>query len=187
MRQKLRVLGVTEDTSFVVAGGRLAFYNLMDSLASVGNDVTVLSCTGATEDLVDTRRLNSIRLRVSPSRIVGPITFLAKLFLLLPKRLLTCDVLVVNSGYPLPEAVALAKVTGKKVVVLQHDAHNLETVEKFAASTSRKYMAIVRWMLMYPPLRLVDGILCVTDSTRRGVMSLGVTTRAFVIGNTIKE
>ncbi|PSN84146.1 hypothetical protein B9Q01_02110 [Candidatus Marsarchaeota G1 archaeon OSP_D] len=161
---KLSILGVTEDTMFV-AGGRLAFFQLMRSLSFVGNFVIVVTNTGASSAQVNITPARMVRLSVPQKRFVAPAFFILKLFTLLPKLIPLTQVVLVNSGYTLPIVVVFAKVFRKKVVVLQHDALSLEYSLRLATSRSRKLTTIIRWISLYPPLKLVDGIISVSNET----------------------
>jgi hypothetical protein len=178
-------LGVTEDTRFL-AGGRLAFIKLMKALAYVGHDVLIVSSTGATQKVVDPQPASIIRLRMTHYRIIGPLVFLARLLHHLPPLISKADVVVVNSGYTVYPVTLLAKIMSRKVVVLQHDAHNLDYLQTLASTPSRRYTAILRWILSYTPLRMVDGVLCISDNTVRGLRSMGFKTKAFTVGNVVE-
>lgn len=178
------MLGVTEDTRFI-AGGRLAFLKLMKALALAGNTVTVLSNTGAASKEFDARPAQVIVLNTKQRRIIGPVTYLLKLWFTLPKRIVKSRIVLVNSGYTVVFVLLLCKLMRRRVVVLQHDAHNLSYLQSLASSTSRQYTAMVRWILIYPPLKMVDGILCISGTTSTRLRTMGFTKPSFIVGNVV--
>lgn len=179
----MRILGITEDISYV-AGGRLAFLKLMKALALRGNEALVISSSGATEvynpSPVTIRRLGTAR-----ASIVGLLIFYARLLFNLPGNAIRSNVIVVNSGYTLPIVLTIAKLLRKPVVVLQHDALSLDYLQSTTSSNVRQFLAIVRWILIYPPLRLADGILCISSKTLVDLRRMGITNSAQVIGNVV--
>ncbi|MCL5788189.1 MAG: glycosyltransferase [Candidatus Marsarchaeota archaeon] len=183
--RKIRVLGVTEDTRYL-AGGRLAFFKLMQAVASAGAEVNVVSSFGATQSHFTQSDPPTLRVSVPRRRIIGPLVFFLRLLIVLPGMLATSDVVVVNSGYTVPVTVVLAKLMGKKVVVLQHDAHRVEFLQRMASTPSRRVTAVFRWIMSYPPLRIVDAVLCISETTRLGLLSMGIATKSRVIGNVVE-
>lgn len=183
--RRLNVLGVSEDSRFV-AGGRLAFLKLMKALALVGNHVVVLTSSGATQNVVDPEPARVLRLTTIHARIIGPLMFLVKLFFVLPPYLARSNIVVVNSGYTVYLAVLLAKIMGRKVVVLQHDAHSLDYLQRLASSWSRRYTAIARWILSYTPLKLVDGVLCISETTMKRLRLMGFELASYKVGNVVE-
>lgn len=183
--RRLNVLGVTEDSKFL-AGGRLAFIKLMKALAVAGNNVVVLANAGATQGVVDPRPAHVLRLTSNQTRILGVFVFLVKLFFALPRRLMGCDIVVVNSGYTLHLVVFLSKIIGRKVVVFQHDANSLDYMQRLASTRSRRYTTVARWILMYTPLRAVDGVLCISDTTGTRLRSMGFNLPSYKVGNVVE-
>ncbi|MEM3711537.1 MAG: glycosyltransferase [Thermoprotei archaeon] len=177
-------MGVTEDTRFL-AGGRLAFIKLMKALAYAGNRVVVISSNGATEGLVDPAPARIDRIRIPRARIIGPVTFVLTLFFRLPKRILRSEIILVNSGYTLIMVVMLSKFLRRKVVVLQHDVLGLDYLQLIASSKFGKYTAILRWMASYTPLKIVDGVFCISSTTMERLRKMGYSGPAYVIGNVV--
>ncbi|MEM3670939.1 MAG: glycosyltransferase [Thermoprotei archaeon] len=184
VRRPFRIIGVTEDTRYL-AGGRLAFLKMMDATCSPDFHVTIFCSEGATQAHFSPRRASCIRIKASHRRIIGPILFFVKLFFKMTPTVAGSDVVVVNSGYTVPLVLFTSKVLRKKVVVLQHDADTMTFLQKMASSRSRRLTAIVRWMMSYPPLLLVDGVLCISETTRNGLAKMGILPKTFVVGNVV--
>lgn len=180
------MLGVTEDTRFI-AGGRLAFLKLMKALALVGNNVTVLSNIGASTKEFDAKPAVVVGLNTNQRRIIGPVAYLLKLWFALPKHIIRSRIIIVNSGYTVVLVLLLCKLMRRRVAVLQHDAHNLAYLQSLASSTSRRYTAVARWILIYPPLKAVDGILCISGTTSARLRTMGFTKPSFIVGNVVSQ
>jgi len=180
----VRILGVTEDSRFL-AGGRIAFIKLMKALAYAGNSVTILSSIGATLGVVDPQPARIIRINVTQARIVGPLLYLFKLFFHLPRQIPQAEIILVNSGYTVYIVALLGRLFRRKVIVLQHDVLGLEYLQSIASTTSRKYTSVLRWITIYTPLRIVDGVLCISDSTMRRLRGMGYSGPAYVVGNVV--
>jgi hypothetical protein len=181
----LRVLGVTEDAWFVT-GGRLAFLDLMKALKVAENSVTLIKSSGISSSII---RLNDVPvhvIRVPKVRILGPLLFVLRLFFTIPAYMTASDVVVVNSGYPLLLIVFFAKLFRKKVAVLQHDVLSMDYLQKVAATPSRRITAVLRWVLLYPPLVLSDGVLSISGDTARRLRRTGYRKRIWVVGNVVK-
>ncbi|MEM0272717.1 MAG: glycosyltransferase family 4 protein [Thermoprotei archaeon] len=177
-------MGVTEDTMFL-AGGRLAFIKLMKALACAGNSVVVISSTGATEGFVDPAPARVERVKIPRARIIAPIAFVLTLFFRLPKRILQSEIILVNSGYTLHMVVMLSKFLRRKVVVLQHDVLGVDYLQQIASSKFGKYTAILRWIALYTPLKTVDGVFCISNTTMKRLRKMGYNGPAYVIGNVV--
>jgi len=180
----VRILGVTEDSRFL-AGGRIAFIKLMKALAYAGNSVTVLSSTGATVGVVNPEPARTIRIDVPQARIIGPLLFVLKMFFYLPRQISQVEIILVNSGYTVYVVAVVGKLLRRKVVVLQHDVLGLDYLQSIASTTSRKYTSILRWITIYTPLKIVDGVLCISDSTMKRLRRMGYSGPAYVVGNVV--
>lgn len=183
--KRLRVLGVTEDTWFV-AGGRLAFLDLMKALELAGNRVTLVKSSGISASIVPLSELRVHVVNVPKTRILGPMLFVIKLFFTLPSHVASSDIIVANSGYTLLLILFVAKLFGKKVAVLQHDVLSMSYLQTVAASPSRRMTAVLRWVLLYPPLVLSDGVLSISGDTARRLRSTGYRKKIWIIGNVVK-
>jgi len=180
----VKILGVTEDSRFL-AGGRIAFMKLMKALALVGNSVIVISSTGATQGFIDPKPAKIMRIGVPQARIVGPLLFMLRLFFIIPKQMLQAEIVLVNSGYTVFMVALVGKLLQRKVVVLQHDVLSLDYLQSIASTKSRKYTSILRWITIYTPLRITDGVLCVSSLTMRRLRAMGYSGPAYVVGNVV--
>jgi hypothetical protein len=182
----MKLLMVTEDTAYL-AGGRIEFLKLCRALAMLNHSVTILTCSGATQDIIDAGPARMIRLPIWQTRFIGPAQFLVKLTAYFAR--LDTDMpeaVVVNAGYAVLPTVILAKLKNLKVVGLYHDALALTELIRYAVSPTRKLTAVIRWLLMYAPLGHLHGVISVSPWTAERLRRMGLKTPITSVGNVVE-
>jgi len=182
----MKIITVTEDTPYL-AGGRIAFLKLCRAVALLRHNVTIITCSGATEGVISVEPARIVRLRIWQTRFLGPAQFIVKLFIYLFK--LSSDkpeAIIVNAGYAVFPAIFAAKLMNIKVVGMYHDALALTELFKYAVSPLRKFTAAIRWFLMYAPLRFIDGIVSVSPWTAERLKIMGVKAPIVFVGNVVE-
>lgn len=182
----MKILAVSEDTPYL-AGGRLVFLKICRKLAERGHEITVITSQGATEEILGTSPIER-RLKVSHLRIVGIALFILKLLWYGWREMGKHQVVLVNAGVTLPFVVVMAKLRfhRKPVVELHHDALSWRELTNLASTPSRKVTALIRYALIYWPLRFVNAILAVSTWTAKGLEAKYPRTPIYVIGNPVE-
>jgi hypothetical protein len=160
--QNMRILCLSEDIPFI-SGGRITFFR-MCRLIDRAIETELITCDGATE-LVLGKRKNETRIHIPKMRIVRYLLFQVVVLwkVLTNKKKYTA--IFVNAGMTCWIAVLLGKLRGVKVVELHHDVITKPEIVQYSPSTSRIITGLIRYILMYAPLRFVDGIFAASRYT----------------------
>jgi len=183
---EMNLLMVTEDTVYL-AGGRIEFLKLCRALAALKHNVTILTCSGATEDIIDIEPARMIRLRIWQTRFIGPAQFIVKLATYLARPSMEKpEAVIVNAGYAVLPTVIVAKLKNLKVVGLYHDALTLTQLLRYAISPTRKLTAVMRWFLMYAPLGHLHGVISVSPWTTDRLRKMAAKTPITSVGDVVE-